>query len=309
MKVFLTGATGLLGPRLVHRLLERNDQPVVLTRNADKAKKQFPETVQVVQGDPTQSGDWMSTASECDAVVNLAGENLFNKRWSDKFKKVLRDSRVLSTQNVVQALARKPRRESGEPKVLVNASGIAYYGYTEDEELTEESPAGKGFLPELCVEWEDKAKEAESHGIRASWVRIGVVLAKEGGALQKLLLPFKMCVGGPVGSGKQWMSWIHHYDLIGMFLLALDRSEAKGAVNGTAPTPARNKEFSKTLGSVLGRPAILPTPGFALRLGLGEVAEVVTKGQKVLPKKAQELGYEFKHPELRGAMEEVLQKK
>src|SRR5262245_53076455 len=264
MRVFVTGGTGQVGRRLVPELTTRGDQVKVLSRRAAAAKQTLGPDVTVVEGDPMQPGSWMEAVDDCDAVLHLVGEGVFNKRWSEDFKRLLVDSRVQSTRNVVQALARKPRTDDGRPKVLVNASAIGYYGPRGDEEVTEDTPPGADFLAKLCVEWEQAARAAEPAGVRLAIVRVGVVLDKEGGALKKLLLPFKMFVGGPVGGGKQWMSWIHYEDLVGILLLALDRDDATGPLNGTAPHPVTNADFSKALGKALGRPSFLPTPGFAL---------------------------------------------
>jgi uncharacterized protein (TIGR01777 family) len=248
----------------------------------------------------------MNAVAECDAVIHLAGENVFGKRWSDPFKKVLRDSRVLGTQNVVEALSRQPRNADGSPKVLLNASAIGYYGPHQDEELTEDSPAGNDFLARLCVEWEEAARRAEGYGIRVAMVRVGVVLGKEAGALSKLLTPFRLGVGGPVGNGKQWMSWIHQDDLAGLFVFALENAAATGPINGTAPHPVTNRDFSRALGRALHRPAFLPMPVFMLRLMLGEVAGVIATGQRVLPKRALGLGYPFRFPTLDEALKDLL---
>jgi uncharacterized protein (TIGR01777 family) len=306
MRIFVTGATGLVGRRLVRRLHERGDQIVILTRRASHAGQLFGNDAAVVEGDPMQTGDWMKAIDDCDAVIHLAGENVFARRWSAEFKKQLRDSRILSTQHVVEALRRRPQRADGQAKALVNASAIGYYGPRDDEELTEDSAAGWDFLARLCVEWEEAARFAESAGVRVAWVRVGVVLDKEGGALAKLLTPFRLFVGGPVASGRQWMSWIHHDDLVSLFLLAVDNSQAKGALNGTAPNPVTNRDFSKALGRVLHRPSFVWTPGLALRVVLGEVADLVATGQRVLPKRALELGYAFQYPTLDAALAQIL---
>jgi len=236
----------------------------------------------------------------------LSVPNIFARRWSEEFKAVLRESRSKGTDNVVQALARRPLGSDGQPKVLVNASAIGYYGPHTDEEITEASPAGDDFLARLCIDWEKTARAAEPLGIRVALVRVGVVLDREGGALAKMLTPFKMCAGGPVGSGKQWMAWVHHEDLVGIFLLPLDNRAACGPLNGTAPTPVSNKEFGHALGRALGRPSFMPTPKFALRLMLGEVADVLTTGQRVLPQRPQALGYQFKFPHIDAALADVL---
>jgi uncharacterized protein (TIGR01777 family) len=306
MRVFVTGGTGLVGRRLIKRLSERGDRTVILTRRAGHARQLFGPDAQLIEGDPMRIGDWMNAVADCDAVVHLAGENVFARRWNTAFKTLLHDSRIRSTQLVVEALRRQPRRDDGQSRVLVNASAIGYYGSHGDEELTEESAPGSDFLAELCVEWEKAARAAESFGVRVAMVRVGVVLDKEGGALAKLLTPFKLGAGGPVGSGRQWMSWIHHADLIGLFLLALDRADASGPINGTAPNPVVNRDFGKVLGRVLHRPSLVWTPGLALRVLVGEAGSLVVTGQRVLPRRALELGYSFQYPTLDAALTEIL---
>lgn len=308
MRVLVTGGTGLIGTRLVRRLRERGEEVLVLTRRPDSARERFGASVEVVEGDPMQTGPWMDAVERCDAVINLAGENVFNRRWRARFKELLHDSRVRSTENVVRALAKAPRRAGGEPKVLVNASAIGFYGPHGDEEITEESPPGSDFLAALCIDWEKAALEAKKDGLRVALVRVGIVLDREGGALAKMLTPFKLFVGGKVASGRQWMSWIHHEDMVGLFLLGLDNAQANGPLNGTAPNPVTNKEFSKALGRVLHRPAFLPTPRLALRVALGEVANVIATGQRVLPRVPLALGYSFKFPALDAALADVLAK-
>jgi uncharacterized protein (TIGR01777 family) len=306
MRVFVTGGTGLIGRRLVRELLQRGDNPVVLTRRYGDARQMFGPNCKLVEGDPMEPGDWTGGVADCDAVINLAGENVFNRRWGDAFKGLLFDSRVRSTMNVAQALLRNPRRGDGRPKALVNASAIGYYGPHGDEELTEDSPPGNDFLAQLCVEWEKAARAVQTAGVRCAVVRVGVVLDKEGGALAKLLTPFKLFAGGPVGKGRHWMSWIHHDDMVGLFLLALDNAGGEGPLNGTAPNPVTNRDFSRALGRALHRPAFLPTPPFALRVLLGEVADVIATGQRVAPKRALSLGYTFRYPTLDAALAQIL---
>ena len=305
MRVFVTGGTGLIGVRLVRRLRQRGDEVVVLSRRPDAWQRAGPD-VATVAGDATQPGPWQDRPAECDAAVNLAGAGIFDRRWTAAYKAVLRDSRVRSTENVVAALAKQPARADGSPKVLVNGSAVGYYGPHGDEELTEGSPPGDDFLAQLCVEWEAAARQAEPAGVRVAPVRTGIVLDREGGALKQLLTPFRLGAGGPVGSGKQYMSWVHHADEVGILLLALDHPDARGPVNATAPQPVTNKQFAKALGKALGRPALLPTPAFGLRLLLGEVADVITTGQRVLPRKALELGYTFQYPEIGAALRQIL---
>jgi uncharacterized protein len=306
MRVFVTGGTGLIGTRLVKRLESRGDQVVVLTRRPAAARELFGAGVTAVEGDPVSPGDWMAQAAACDGVINLAGENLFARRWNAAFKQLLVDSRVKSTHNVAQALIGAPRHKDGEAKVLVSTSAIGIYGPHGDEELTEDSPSGADYLAKLCLDWEQAAEPAGAAGIRTAVVRVGVVLDKNGGALAKLLTPFKLGAGGPVGSGKQWMSWIHHVDLVSLFLLALDNSNANGPLNGTAPNPVTNGDFSKALGRALHRPAFLPTPGFALRLALGEVADVITEGQRVLPNRSLGLGMQYRFPAIDAALADIV---
>jgi uncharacterized protein (TIGR01777 family) len=305
MRVFITGGTGLIGTRLVRQLRLRQDQPVVLSRRPEAAQ-QFGSEAEVVQGDPTQAGPWQDRAAECDAIINLAGEGIFNKRWSTEFKQKLRDSRVKSTENCAAAIGMNARRADGSPKLLINASAIGIYGPHGDEELDESTPAGDDFLARVCVEWEEAARAVVAKGVRLVIARMGVVLDKNGGALKKLLTPFKFGMGGPVGSGKQYTAWVHHADVVGLLVFALDTPAASGPMNVTAPGPVTNKEFGKAIGRALGRPAFVWTPGIVLKLGLGGVSEVVLSGQRVLPRKALEWGYAFQFPQIDAALADIL---
>jgi uncharacterized protein len=309
MRVFITGGTGLIGRGLVQRLLERGDQPVVLSRQADVVRRR-PEmrSVTVLQGDPAVSGAWDTAVDGCDAVVNLAGHNIFDGRWTPEIKRKIRDSRVYSTEHVVSAIAQARNR----PKALIQASAIGYYGPHGDEELTEESAPGSDFMAVVCREWEDAAEPVESLGVRLATIRTGVVLAKGEGALGVMAPIFRWGGGAPVGgqtsalkpaAGRQWMSWIHLEDVAGLLLTALDEANARGPINATSPNPVRNHEFGKALAKALWRP-FLPfgPPDVMMGMLLGEVAQVVTKGQKVLPAKALKLGYSFKYPDLASAL-------
>jgi uncharacterized protein len=317
--VFVTGGTGLIGRNIVRRLLERGDQPVVLSRRADHVRREpAMRPVQVLQGDPVVAGGWESAVDGCDAVINLAGHNLFSERWNAQVKRKIRDSRVYSTEHVVTAIA----AAQNKPKVLVQASAIGYYGPHGDEEITEASPSGSDFMAVVCREWEEAAAPAEALGVRLATIRTGIVLAKGEGALGTITPIYKWLPLGaaPVGSGaspfkpgtgQQWMSWIHLDDIVGIFLLALDNATARGPINGTAPNPLRHYEFGKELAKVLWRRYVyLPIgpPDVMLELILGEVAKVVTRGQKVLPSKARELGYQFKYPELPAALQAIFAK-
>jgi uncharacterized protein (TIGR01777 family) len=310
MRVFVTGATGLVGTRLVRNLLERGDQVTALSRRGSAARERLGEKCTVVEGDPMQTGAWMDAVRDCDGVVHLAGENIFARRWNADFKALLHDSRVKSTANLVQALSRNPRTAAGQAKVLVNASAIGFYGPHGDEVMDEDSPRGDDFLAAICVDWEHEARAAEALGVRVALIRVGLVLDKEGGALAKLLTPFKLCLGGPIGwtpwSGQHFVSWIHHADMVGLFLLGLDHAEARGPMNGTAPNPVTNREFGKAIGRALHRPAFMPTPPLALRLALGEVVGIIATGQRVVPKRPLALGYSFRFQTIDAALQEIL---
>ena len=311
MKVFVTGGTGLVGRRLVGRLLDRGDEVLLLTRDRQNAEsvglKEGPR-LSLVKGDPAFIGSaWREAVPECDAVVNLAGENIFGKRWTDEHKKKLRDSRIGSTRNVVAAIGWAA--SALRPKVLVSASAIGYYGPREgDETLTEDAHPGDDFLARLCIDWEEAARGASAYGTRVVVLRIGVVLDQSGGALAQMVPPFKMFVGGPIGSGKQWFSWVHVDDVVGLIVHALDNAGVRGPLNATAPEPVRAGEFAQALGRVLGRPAWFKVPRFALRLKLGEVADVVASGQRVAPAAALRHGFAFRYEKVSDALDaELLQ--
>jgi uncharacterized protein (TIGR01777 family) len=306
MKIFVMGGTGLIGSALVGRLTSRGDEVVLLTRRPAHAQERWGNQCTIVEGDPMKAGPWMQVVNDCDAVVNLVGESIFARRWNDEFKKLLRDSRINSTQNVVQALAQGPKTPAGKPKVLVNGSAIGYYGPCGDEEVTEETLAGSDMLAQLAFEWELVTNPAEAAGVRVVRIRTGVVLDKNRGALPQMLTPFKLGLGGPIGSGKHWFSWIHIDDMVGILLLALDHQQAAGPINATAPHPVTNKEFSKALGRALHRPTVLPMRPFMLRAILGQVAEILTTGQRVIPAKALALGYRFKFPDIDPALRDLL---
>jgi uncharacterized protein (TIGR01777 family) len=302
MRIFLTGGTGLVGTLLVKRLRERGDHVIVLSRRPEAAQQLTGDNVSVVVGDPAKSGPWMDAVADCQAVVHLAGEGLFNRRWNQAFKDLIVSSRIDSTKNIATAMARTKNA------VLVSGSAIGIYGPRGDEELTEASPHGSDFLAKLCLDWENAATAAARHGVRVVLLRTGIVLDLAGGALKQMLPPFKMFVGGPIGSGKQYMSWIHNEDEVGLILFAIDQASVTGPLNATAPNPVTNKQFAQALGKVLGRPSFMPTPAFALRVMLGESAQIVTNGQRVMPAKALAAGYQFKFTEIETALRDLLAK-
>jgi uncharacterized protein (TIGR01777 family) len=295
MRVFVTGGTGLVGRRIVGRLRDRGDEAIVLSRSPGAS---------TVTGDPAVAGPWLDALATCDGVIHLAGESIAGHRWTTKFRQKVLDSRVQSTRLIAEVLAKSPTRPDGSPRVLVNASAVGYYGMFEDNstEFVESDPPGSGFLADVCVAWEAATEPAAKAGVRVAIVRVGMVLAGDGGALPQLTKPFRWYLGGAVGSGRQWVSWIHVDDLAGLFVLALDRPDAAGSINGTAPEPVTNWGFSKTLAAVLNRPCWLRVPKLALWLGVGTMAELATHGQRVIPVRAKELGYEFRYPLLEPAL-------
>jgi uncharacterized protein (TIGR01777 family) len=303
LTVTVTGATGLLGSSLVSALRERGAEVTVLTRDPARARKRLGE-VQAVAWEPLAQPAPAEALVGRDAVVHLAGEPVA-QRWSEKAKRAIRDSRVTGTGNLLAGIA-AVADGSGRPRTLISSSAIGYYGDHGEEPLDEDAPAGTDFLAQVCAEWERAAAGARALGLRVAQVRTGVVLDRSGGALAKMLPPFKLGVGGPVAGGRQYISWIHAQDVVGMMLAALEDERWSGPVNATAPDPVSNRSFSKTLGKVLGRPSLLPVPGLALRALYGEMAEIVTGGARVMPAKALVLGYEFAYPRLEPALRAAL---
>lgn len=289
MRIVIAGGSGFLGEPLVRRLVARGDDVAVLSRNPAKV-----HAGRGVQWDGKTQGPWSQEVAGADAIVNLAGENVGEGRWTDERKQKLIASRLDATGAIVQALRAAPPRE----RTLVNASAVGYYGLRGDEELDESGTRGGGFLAGLVEKWEAAAREAEPLA-RLVILRFGVALAAEGGALKKMLLPFKLGAGGPVGSGRQWMSWIDRDDAVRIVLWALDSPAARGIYNATAPQPVRNRDFTRSLGRTLHRPAFMPAPGFALKLAFGEMAEeVLLGGQRVVPRRAEREGFVFEVPTL-----------
>jgi uncharacterized protein (TIGR01777 family) len=299
MRVTVTGATGLIGRRLVAALLQRGDAVTVLSR--DPARAGAALGVPALAWDPLGGPPPAAALAGATGVVHLAGEPVA-QRWSAEAKRRIRESRERGTANLVAGLA------AGEPRplVLVCASAVGYYGARGTEELDEGAPPGGGFLAQVCVAWEREARAAAALGVRVVVVRTGVVLDPSGGALAKMLPPFRAGVGGPVAGGRQWLPWIHVDDLVGIYLAALDGPDWEGPVNGTAPAPVTNRDFSKALGRALRRPAVAPVPRLALKLLYGEMEQIVTTGQRAVPRRALELGYAFRHRDLDEALRSAL---
>jgi uncharacterized protein len=291
VRVAVTGATGLIGSRLVAALRERGDEVTILSRDPAKG----------VAWDPVTGPAPAEALGGRDGVVHLAGEPVA-QRWSAATKERIRASREVGTRNLVAGLeAAEPR-----PRVLVCACGVDYYGPRGDEEIDESEPPGDTFLAAVCRAWEEAAMTAASAGVRVAVLRTGVVLDPHGGALAKMLPPFKLGVGGPVAGGRQWMPWIHVDDIVGMYMTALDREEWAGPINAVSPSPVTNRDFSKALGRALHRPAVAPVPALALRLLYGDMAEIVTSGRRAVPRRALQLGYAFRHPDLDEALGSAL---
>jgi uncharacterized protein (TIGR01777 family) len=290
MHVLVTGATGLIGRPLLRALAAAGHSVTAVSRTPGRA--------------PVRAIGWdgvPAIMADVDAVVNLAGEPVANGRWTAARKQAIRQSRIDATRAVVDAM----RSAAKKPSVLVNASAVGYYGACGDELVDETHAPGSDFLAGLCKAWEAEAIAAEALGVRVVRLRIGVALSADGGALGSALLPFRACLGGPIGGGKQWMPWVHVDDVCGMIGAALAR-DWRGPVNATAPEPVRNRDFARTLGAALDRPAVLPLPGFALRLAFGEMATILLEGQRAVPAAAQAGGYDWKHPTLPEALADCL---
>ena len=301
MRVLVTGASGRIGDALCGALLERGDEVVGLTRSPDKAAAARPE-VTWHAWEPTLERPTEAAFEGVDGVVNLVGEKI-NQRWSEGAKRKIMDSRRVATHNLVGAI----EGLTTKPQVLVSQSAVGYYGDRGDEVLDESSAPGEGFDCEVCVEWEKAARGVEAAGVRLVVVRTGQVMDAAGGILGELLLPFKLGLGGPLAGGRQWLPWIHLADELGVLTWALDGGSVSGVVNGTAPNPVTNKEWSKALGRALHRPAVLPIPGLAVEVKFGrEFGKVAQGGQRVLPKRTEELGYGFKFPEIDGALRDLV---
>lgn len=301
MKIFTTGAMGFIGTTLINVLTSHRHKVTVLKRNKKK-RWLVPNGVLCIEGDSTKRGIWQEKLAEHDAIINLAGTSIF-QRWNNEVKKAIYDSRILTTRNIVEALAARKGKET----VLLSTSGVGYYGYSGDGLLDENNPPGRDFLAKLAADWEAEALKAAHYGARVVLCRFGIVLGRSGGVLRQLVPVFKRYLGSPLGNGKQWFSWIHEKDLANIILFLLDRKEIEGPVNCTAPHPVRNREFTKVLSEVLGKPIVMPlVPSFMLRLFFGEFANVILKGQRVVPRKLLDNGFHFEFPTIKEAMQDLL---
>jgi len=302
MKILMTGGTGFVGSNLTEALGRDGHRVTVLTRSA-RGDRSLPEGSVFLEADPTEPGPWQEQVPEHDVLINLAGASIF-QRWTDKARKRIKDSRLRTTRNLVDALAGVEREAC--PRLL-SASAVGYYGYAGDEILTEESPAGEDFLAVLSRDWEAEALRARPAGAGVTIMRFGVVLGGEEGALAKMVPLFRRYLGGPLGSGNQWFSWIHIRDLVAACRFVIGRPDLEGPLNCTAPQPVRNRELTRALAAALGKPAPMPpVPGFILRAVLGEFGNVLLEGQRAIPERLTREGFEFRYPAIEGALEDLV---
>jgi uncharacterized protein (TIGR01777 family) len=301
MRVTVTGATGRIGLSLADALRARGDEVTVLSRSPARARARLPAGVEAIGWEPSAAAAPAAALSGRDAVVHLAGEDVA-QRWTRKAREAIRSSRETGTRHLVAGLAAADPR----PRALVSASASGLYGARGDEPVDEDEPPGDDFLAQVVVAWEREARRAEDLGLRVAIMRTGVVLSRDAGALRRMLPPFRLGIGGPVAGGRQYLPWVHLDDVVGMYLAALDDDRWSGPVNVVAPGAVTNREFSKALGRALRRPAIAPVPALALRLLYGEMSRIVVTGVHMVPRRAQALGYRFRHPEVREALEATL---
>ncbi|MDD5460410.1 MAG: TIGR01777 family oxidoreductase [Methylococcales bacterium] len=297
MKVLITGGTGFIGSALARSLTDRGDAVIVLSRNPDSVKKICGQGIHAV-ADLNQ----LKPEDTYQVIINLAGAPVFGARWSDARKRLIRDSRIGLTEQLIAGIARM----TVKPDLLISGSAIGYYGSQGDRVLTEQSRPCDDFSHQLCADWENAAKKAEQFGVRVCLMRTGLVLAEGGGMLQRMLPPFRMGFGGRLGDGRQWMSWIHRQDWIAIAQTMIADSSMQGAYNATAPNPVTNREFTRTLADCLKRPAVLPVPSAVLKILLGEMSELILGSQRVMPERLLEQGFIFKYTELSRALNEVL---
>lgn len=306
--IVITGGTGMVGKPIVEALVARGDRVIALVRDEARARGALGEAVELVTADLEHEGPWLARLEGADAIIHLAGEPIAGKRWDARHKQRVRDSRVESTRIIVEHLAKLDAAQ--RPKVLITASGADYYGFAnrqldDDDPVTEGDPSGDEFLARVCKAWEKEAAAAAPLGIRVVRMRTGIVIGR-GGALDRMLTPFKMFAGGRIGSGEQWFSWISLDDAVRAYLAALDDPQYTGPINLVAPESTRNRDLARALGKSLGRPSWLPVPGFALRAAVGELATYLLEGRRVVPAALSRLGFEFQHPTLASALRDAL---
>jgi uncharacterized protein (TIGR01777 family) len=300
MKILITGGTGFVGTQLTSRLIKDGHEVTILTRSL-KGAKGSSLGISYLEGDPTKKGPWQEAIKNHDAIINLAGASIFSK-WTDEHKKAIRESRVSTTQNIVEGIP----SDSSKKVTLFSTSAVGYYGFCGDEELTEDAPPGKDFLASIAMEWEGEALKARDKGARVVITRFGIVMGEKGGALSQMIPLFKKYIGGPIGNGKQWFSWVHIKDLVEAFTFLLKHPEISGPVNLCSPNPVRNKDLAKALGKALHRPSFIPAPGFMVKLVLGEFGSVILEGQRVIPKRLIENGFVFQYSDIEKALQGIV---
>ena len=301
MKVLIFGGSGFLGRNLIEELLALGYQVCVVTRNRQKTVSNLGNKVQVIEWDKNSHLVTTNELREIDVVINLAGESIGNRRWSNSVKQEILASRIRTTHVIVTAI----NNRTIQPKVLINASAVGYYGSRENDEITEIEEPGQDFLSQVCRDWEGEAYKVQNDSTRVVTIRIGVVLGSEG-ALNRMVLPFKFYIGGPLGTGNQWLSWIHIKDLTSMIRFVIEHQELTGPINATAPEPVTMRNFCHVLGDVMNRPSWLPAPELILKIALGQMSEMLLHGQRVVPHKIIEAGFNFQFPDLRSALEDAL---
>jgi uncharacterized protein (TIGR01777 family) len=302
VKVLITGGTGFVGTQLMSRLLREGHEIMILTRSQKRTETRDP-SVSYLQSDPTQRGNWQSAINDHDVIINLAGVSIFS-RWTEETKRAIGESRILTTRNLVEGI--DPER--AKSMTLFSTSAVGYYGFHGDEELAEDSPPGNDFLARMAVEWEAEALKAREKGSRVVITRFGIVLGKGGGALNQMIPLFRKFIGGPIGSGRQWFSWVHMEDLTEAFVFLMGRPEISGPVNLCSPNPIRNRDFAKAMGRALKRPSFVRAPGFMIKLVLGEFGSVILEGQRVVPRRLLENGFVFRYPEIEKAIGSIVKK-
>jgi uncharacterized protein (TIGR01777 family) len=300
MKILITGGTGFVGTQLTSRLIKDNHEVTILTRSLKGAKSSSPG-ISCLEGDPTRKGPWQEAIKNHDAVINLAGASIFSK-WTEEHKKAVRESRVNTTRNIVEGIP----SHHGKSFTLFSTSAVGYYGFCGDEELVEDSPPGNDFLARIAKEWEGEDLKARDRGARVAITRFGIVMGEKGGALSQMIPLFKKYIGGPIGSGKQWFSWVHIKDLSEAFTFLLKHPEISGPVDVCSPNPVRNKDLAKALGKALHRPSFIPAPGFMVKWVLGEFGSVILEGQRVIPRRLLENGFVFQYPDIEKALQGIV---